>query len=76
MKAFVSGLAVASSKMMFGSSMNDPGYKDIEAAYRCNKPFSGYIELIREWREELLGKRADSVIKLFPVDIDGEDGQH
>lgn len=65
-RAFVSGLAVASSRVMLGSSLNDPSTKSIKEAYRCQKPYSGYITLITEWREEIIGKPADSIIRLFP----------
>ena len=55
-KAFVSGLAVASSEVMIGSSLNDPETKTTAEAYRCQKPYSGYIKLITEWREECWGR--------------------
>lgn len=65
-KAFVSGLAVASSEVMIGSSLNDPETKTTAEAYRCQKPYSGYIKLITEWREDMLGKAPESVFRLFP----------
>eukprot|EP00904_Undaria_pinnatifida_P008194 jgi/Undpi1/4504/HiC_scaffold_17.g07858.m1 len=65
-KAFVSGLAVASSEVMIGSSLNDPETKTTAEAYRCQKPYSGYIKLITEWREDMLGKTPESVFRLFP----------
>lgn len=71
MKGLVSGLAVASSEVMLASSLNDPSSKDIHEAYRCQKPFSGYIKLITEWREEVIGKNADSVVRLFAFDYGG-----
>lgn len=67
-RAFVSGLAVASSEIMIGSSLNDPGTKAVPAAGRCQKPYSGYITLITEWREEILHKPEESVIRIFPFE--------
>lgn len=64
----MSGLAVASAEVMIGSSLNDPGAKAIPAASRCQKPYSGYITLITEWREEILHKPKDSVIRIFPFE--------
>ncbi|CAN0424866.1 unnamed protein product, partial [Hapterophycus canaliculatus] len=71
-RAFVSGLAVASSEVMIGSSLNKPDTKVILDAYRCQKPYSGYITLITEWREEILHKPRDSVIRMFPFDVEEE----
>lgn len=68
MRAFVSGLAVASSEIMIGSSLNDPGTKAVPEASRCQKPYSGYITLITEWRDEILHKPGDSVIRIFPFE--------
>jgi len=62
----VSGLAVASSEVMIGSSINPGETKSIPEASRCQKPYSGYITLITEWREEILHKEQDSVVRLFP----------
>ncbi|CAB1096959.1 unnamed protein product [Ectocarpus sp. CCAP 1310/34] len=67
-RAFVSGLAVASSQVMIGSSLNDPRTKDILDAYRCEKPYSGYITLITEWREEILHKEPETVVRMFPFE--------
>ena len=67
-RAFVSGLVVASSEVMLGSSLNDPDCKRLPEASKCQKPFSGYIELITEWRENVVGKSAGSVVRLFPFE--------
>eukprot|EP00752_Nemacystus_decipiens_P010743 g9565.t1 len=67
-RAFVSGLAVASSELMIGSSLNDPGTKAVPEASRCQKPYSGYITLITEWRDEILHKPADTVVRIFPFE--------
>lgn len=67
-RAFVSGLAVASSEIMIGSSLNDPATKSVPEASRCQKPYSGYITLITEWREEILHKPEDSIIRIFPFE--------
>lgn len=71
-RAFVSGLAVASSEVMIGSSLNNADTKVILDAYRCQKPYSGYITLISEWREEILHKPRDSVVRMFPFSVEEE----
>lgn len=53
---------------MIGSSLNDPGTKAVPEASRCQKPYSGYITLITEWRDEILHKPGDSVIRIFPFE--------
>lgn len=68
-RAFVSGLAVASSKRMLGTSLNERATNKIEGCSRCQKPHSGYIWLIKEWREEVVGKDGDDFVRLFPYDI-------
>lgn len=55
---------------MIGSSLNDPATKIIPEAARCQKAYSGYIKLISEWREEITGKSPDSVVRLFPFEMD------
>ncbi|CAN0167309.1 unnamed protein product [Pylaiella littoralis] len=67
-RAFVSGLAVASSEVMIGSSLNPPSTKDIREANRCQKPYSGYIMLIAGWRADILQKPGDSIIRMFPFE--------
>ncbi|CAN0259691.1 unnamed protein product [Pylaiella littoralis] len=52
---------------MIGSSLNPPRTKGTEVN-RCQKPYSGYIHLIKEWREEILQKPSDSTIQIFPVE--------
>lgn len=68
MKAIVSGLVVASSKVMIASSLNSPETKSIPDALSCQKPYSGYIKLITDWRVQLFRKHPDSVVRLFPFD--------
>eukprot|EP00752_Nemacystus_decipiens_P010638 g9475.t1 len=65
-RAFAGGLAVASSEIMIGSSLNHPGTKAVPEARRCQKPYSGYITLITQWRDEILHKPGDTVIRIFP----------
>lgn len=54
--------------MMIGSSLNDPRTKEVLDAYRCEKPYSGYITLITEWREEILHKQPETVVRMFPIE--------
>lgn len=69
MKAFVSGMAVASAQVMIASSLNKPMTKTIPEANVCQKPYSGYITLISEWRAEILKKPRNSLIRLFPFEV-------
>lgn len=52
--------------MLLASSLNHWSAKDIPGASVCQKPFSGYIELIAEWRTELFRKPPETVVRLFP----------
>lgn len=52
--------------MLLASSLNHWSAKDIPGASVCQKPFSGYIELIAEWRTELFRKPPQTVVRLFP----------
>lgn len=70
MKAIVSGLVVASSRTLIASSLNHPSTKDTPEACKCQKPYSGYIKLITEWRQHLFRKEASSVIRLYPFGDD------
>eukprot|EP00752_Nemacystus_decipiens_P011546 g10252.t1 len=65
-KAIVSGLVIAQAQVLLASSLNHWSAKDIPGADVCQKPFSGYIELIAEWRTELFRKPPESVVRLFP----------
>lgn len=65
-KAIVSGLVIAQSRMLLASSLNKPASKDSPEAAMCQKPFSGYIQLIVEWRTKLYRKNPDTVVRLFP----------
>ncbi len=65
-KAIVSGLVIAQARMLLASSLNDPTTKDIPEAAECQKPFSGYIQLIVKWRTDFFRRPADSTVRLFP----------
>lgn len=65
-KAIVSGLVIAQSRMLLASSLNDPATKESPEAAECQKPFSGYIQLIVKWRTDVFRRPADSVVRLFP----------
>jgi len=65
-KAIVSGLVIAQAKMLLASSLNDPATKDSPEAAECQKPFSGYIQLIVKWRTGFFRVPADSTVRLFP----------
>ncbi|CAN0302975.1 unnamed protein product [Pylaiella littoralis] len=68
-RAVVSGLAVASSEVMIGSSFNPADVRiRIHEASRCQKPHSGYVTLIKEWRDDIFHKPHESMIRLFPFD--------
>lgn len=40
--------------------------KDSPEAAVCQKPYSGYIRLIVEWRTRMYRKSPDTVVRLFP----------
>lgn len=65
-KAIVSGLVIAQARMLLASSLNNPAMKDSPEATVCQKPFSGYIQLIVEWRTTIYRKAPDTVMRLFP----------
>ena len=65
-KAIVSGLVIAQAQVLLASSLNHWSAKDIPGASVCQKPFSGYIELIAEWREELFRRPPETVVRMFP----------
>lgn len=52
--------------MLLASSLNDPTTKDSPEAAECQKPFSGYIQLIVKWRTDFFRRPADSMVRLFP----------
>lgn len=62
----MSGLVIAHARMLLASSLNDPATKDSPEAAVCQKPFSGYIQLIVEWRTHIYRKSPDTVMRLFP----------
>lgn len=68
-KAFVAGLCVASSRVMIASSLNEPDTKNMAEANVCQKPYSGYITLIAQWREEIMGQDPSSVHKMFSFEL-------
>lgn len=68
-KALVSGLAVATSKVMIASSFNGHNTSRVPGARRCHKPHSGYIYLIAEWREQIGEKDSGSVVRVFSIDL-------
>lgn len=64
---------VAYSSGMIASSLNAPWTKVLPKASVCQKPYSGYISLITEWRSQLYRKDPDTIIRLFPFgDEEGE----
>ncbi|CAM9450103.1 unnamed protein product [Pylaiella littoralis] len=65
-KAIVSGLVMAQARVLLASSLNKPGSKASPEAGVCGKPYSGYIQLIANWRTELFRKDPDTVVRLFP----------
>ncbi|CAM9544119.1 unnamed protein product, partial [Pylaiella littoralis] len=65
-KAIVSGLVIAQARVLLASSLNSPSSKGNPEAAVCQKPFSGYIQLITEWRTELFRKDPATVVRLFP----------
>eukprot|EP00903_Cladosiphon_okamuranus_P019123 g17595.t1 len=65
-KAIVSGLVIAQAQVLLASSLNHWTAKDIPGSSVCQKPFSGYVELIAEWRTELFRKPPETVVRLFP----------
>lgn len=69
-RAIVSGLVVASSRVLIASSLNLPRTKAIPEACVCQKPYSGYIKLITEWRQHLFRKDPGTVIRLYPFGDD------
>eukprot|EP00752_Nemacystus_decipiens_P002967 g2756.t1 len=65
-KAIVSGLVIAHARTVLASSLNNPATKDNPEAALCQKPFSGYIQLIVEWRTNIYRRSPDTVVRLFP----------
>lgn len=59
-KAMISGLVSASAGFLLSSSFNGSGSNE------CQKPHSKYIDLVSEWRLDLLGKYPESIGELFP----------
>lgn len=65
---FVSGLAVASARVMIASFMNDHDARYIPEASTCQKPSSGYVNLIGDWRAEITNKEPDTTVRVWPFD--------
>lgn len=59
-KAMISGLVSASAKFLLSSSFNTSGSNE------CQKHHSKYIDLVAEWRFEMLAKGIDSAQHMFP----------
>lgn len=57
---------MAQARVLLASSLNEPGSKASPEAGVCGKPYSGYIQLIANWRTELFRKDPDTVVRLFP----------
>lgn len=68
MKAIVSGLVIAGARVLLASSLNTPSSKTNSLACVCQKPFSGYVQLISEWRANIYRKNPDSLVRLFPFE--------
>lgn len=62
----MSGLVIAQARVLLASSLNNPASKDSPEAGVCQKPFSGYIQLIVEWRMNIFRQAPESVVRLFP----------
>lgn len=75
MRAFVSGLAVASARVMIASSLNDHDTSYMAEALECQKPYSGYIHLIAEWRNEITYKDPDTTINVWPIEVPDDAGE-
>ena len=59
-KAMISGLVSASASFLLSSSFNTSGSNE------CQKPHSKYIDLVAEWRFDMLDKDFQSVGQIFP----------
>ena len=66
-KAMISGLVSASAKVLLSSSFNTSGSSE------CQKHHSKYIDLVAEWRFDMLAKGLQSVGHMFPS-LDEETG--
>lgn len=57
----ISGMVSASSSFLLSSSFNGSGSSD------CQKPHSKYIDLVVEWRLDVIGKNRTSVGQMLPT---------
>lgn len=60
-KAMISGMISASADFLLSSSFNGSGSND------CQKPHSKYIDLVAEWRLDVVGKNLTSFGQLLPT---------
>ncbi|CAB1096761.1 unnamed protein product [Ectocarpus sp. CCAP 1310/34] len=70
-KAIVSGLISASADFLLTSSFNGTGSNE------CQKPHSKYIDLVTDWRLDVVGKDLSSIGQMLPLlslEEGGEDG--
>lgn len=61
MKAMISGMISVSADFLLSSSFNGSGSNE------CQKPHSKYIDLVAEWRLDVVGKNLTSFGQLFPT---------
>ncbi|CAM9657186.1 unnamed protein product [Scytosiphon promiscuus] len=59
-KAMISGMVSASAGFLLSSSFNGSGSDE------CQKPHSKYIDLVAEWRLQVLGKNLSSIGRMLP----------
>lgn len=57
---------MAQARMLLASSLNNPALKASPEAAVCQKPFSGYIQLIVGWRTDIFRQNPETVVRLFP----------
>lgn len=67
-KAMVSGMISASSAFLLASSFNGSGSNE------CQKPHSKYIDLVAEWRLDVVGKNLSSFGQMLPTPTERGEG--
>lgn len=60
-KAMISGIVSASAGFLLSSSFNGSGSSE------CQKPHSKYIDLVAEWRLDVVGKNRTSIGQMLPT---------
>ncbi|CAM9633051.1 unnamed protein product [Ectocarpus sp. 12 AP-2014] len=60
-KAIISGLICASADFLLTSSFNGTGSNE------CQKPHSKYIDLVTDWRLDVVGKDLSSIGQMLPL---------